>query len=92
MDLQLNRLLMADLDKRRLQVMDVFNERPSELCLINQNSEEVHNLQSPDENKILVLLSPLVERFSISRLRDFWKPGDINSYKEKKTYLKNFGY
>ena len=35
--------------------MDLFrvliNERPSELCLIDQNSEEVHNLQSPDEEK-----------------------------------------
>ena len=70
----------------------VIDERPSELCLNNQNSEEVHNLQSPDGNKILVLLSPSVERFSISRLRDFLKPGDINSYKEKKTYLRKFGY
>ena len=32
---------MADLNKRR-----------SELCLIDQNSEEVHNLKSPDEKKI----------------------------------------
>ena len=47
--------------------MDLFkvvtNERPSELCLLDLNSEEVHNLQSPDENKIFVLLSALVERF-----------------------------
>ena len=44
---------MADLDKKRLQFMDLFkiliNEWPSELCLIDQNSEEVHNLQSCDE-------------------------------------------
>ena len=47
--------------------MDLFrvvtNERPSELCLLDQNSEEVNNLQSPDENKIFVLLSSLVDRF-----------------------------
>ena len=35
--------------------MDLFrvliNERPSELCPIDRNSEEVHNLHSPDEEK-----------------------------------------
>ena len=35
--------------------MDLFgvliNERPSKLCLIDQNSKEVHNLQSPDDEK-----------------------------------------
>ena len=50
-----------------LPVMDLFrvvtNERPSELCLHDKNSEEVNNLQSPDENKIFVLLSSLVDRF-----------------------------
>ena len=29
----------------------LINQRPSELCLIDQNSEEVQNLQSPDEEK-----------------------------------------
>ena len=55
-DLQWNRVMMADLDKRILQVMDLFrvliNEKPSELCLIDQDSEEVHNLQSPDRKII----------------------------------------
>ena len=35
--------------------MDLFrfliNERQSELCPIDHNSEEVHNLQYPDEEK-----------------------------------------
>ena len=35
--------------------MDLFriliNEMPSELCFLDQNSEEVHILQSPDEKK-----------------------------------------
>ena len=56
--------------------MDLFrvliNERPSELCLIDQNSEEVHNLQYPDEEKILVLLSALVEMFDVYHMRDFF--------------------
>ena len=47
---------MADIEQRRLQVMDIFrvliNERPSELCFIDQNFEEVHDLQSPEERKI----------------------------------------
>ena len=67
MDLQWNRVMMADLDKRRLQVMDLFrvliNEKPSELCLIDQDSEEVHNLQSPD-NKII--------RATILICREIW--------------------
>ena len=46
MDLQCDRGLMDNLDKRRLQVMDLFrvliNERPSKLFLIDQNCEEVH--------------------------------------------------
>ena len=54
--------------------MDLFRvliiERSSELCLIDQNSEEVHDLQSPDE-KMVLLLSALVERFCVSRMRDF---------------------
>ena len=37
----------------------------------HQNSEEVHNLQSPDEKKLLVLLSASVERFGVSRKQDF---------------------
>ena len=45
----------VNLDKQRLQVMDLFrvliNKRPSQLCLIDQNSEEVQNLQSPEEEK-----------------------------------------
>ena len=36
--------------------MDLFkaliNEGPSELCLIDQNSEEVYNLKAPDEKNI----------------------------------------
>ena len=40
--------------------MDLFryliNERPSELCLIDQNSKEVHNLQCPDEKNIGVTI------------------------------------
>ena len=56
--------------------MDLFrvliNERPSVLCLIDQNSGEVHNLQDPDEEeKILVLLSASVKRFGGSRMQDF---------------------
>ena len=45
---------------------------------IHQNSvslirtEEVHNLQSPDEEMILVLLYTSVKRFSLSRMRDFF--------------------
>ena len=46
---------MVDLDKRKFQVMDLFrvliNKRLSELCLIDQNYEEVHNLKSPDEEE-----------------------------------------
>ena len=46
---------MPDLDKWILQVMDLFrvliNKRPSKLSLIDQNSEEVHNLQYPDKEK-----------------------------------------
>ena len=30
----------------------LINERSSEICLIDQNSEEVYNLQSPDEKNI----------------------------------------
>ena len=59
MDPQWDRVLMAYLHKRRLQVMDLFivliNEGPSELCLINQNSEEVHTLQSPNKKKLVLL-------------------------------------
>ena len=55
--------------------MDIFrvliNERPSELCFIDQNFEEVHNLQSPEERKNMVLLSALLKRFGVSRMRDF---------------------
>ena len=54
--------------------MDLFrvliNDRPSELCVIDQNCEEVHNLQSPNEKKMLVLLSASVERFGVSRMQD----------------------
>ena len=51
----------------------VYSWRPSELCLIDLNSEKVHNLQSPDDEKILVLLSALVERFGVSHVRYFKK-------------------
>ena len=65
---------MANLDKRRFKVMDLFrvlvNKRPSVLFVIDHNSEEVHNLQSPDE-KILVLLFALVKRFGVSVSRIF---------------------
>ena len=30
----------------------VYTWRPSELCLIDQNSEEVHNMQSSDKKNI----------------------------------------
>ena len=30
----------------------LINDMPSELCLIDQNSEEARNLQSPDEKNI----------------------------------------
>ena len=60
--------------KRRLLVMDLFrdliNKRPSELCVIDQNSEEVHNLQSSNEKQILVLLSASVKRFGIYRMQN----------------------
>ena len=68
--------MMAYIDKRRLQVVDLFrllkNERPTELCLIYQNSEEVHNLQSPDKKKYWCyyphrsrdLVSPYMRDFS----------------------------
>ena len=50
--------------------MDLFivliNERPSDLCLIDQNSEEIHNLQSPDEKKYLC--------YYLHRLRDLVSP------------------
>ena len=53
--------------------MDLFrvliNERPSELYLIDHNSEEVHNLQSANEKKILMLLSASVKRFCVSCMR-----------------------
>ena len=56
--------------------MDLFrvliDERPSELCPIEQNSQELHNLQSSDEKQILVLLSESVKRFSVSRMQDFY--------------------
>ena len=46
---------MTNLEKRGLQAMDLFrvlnNERPSEICLIDQNSEKVPELQSPDEKQ-----------------------------------------
>ena len=46
---------MVDLDKTKLQAMDLFrdliNKRLSEFCLIDQNYEEVHNLKSPDEEE-----------------------------------------
>ena len=43
-------------------------------CLIDQNSEEVHNLQSSDEKKkILELQSPSVERFGVSNMQDLKK-------------------
>ena len=46
---------MSTFFMRKLQFIDHFrvliNERPSELCLIDHNSEEVHNLQSPNEKK-----------------------------------------
>ena len=43
------------LRQKEMQVMDLFRvlikERPSELCMIDQNSKKIHNLQSPDEKK-----------------------------------------
>ena len=53
----------------RLQVMDPFSFDQCDrvLCLLVQNSKEVHNLM---KKKILVLLSASVERFGVSRMRD----------------------
>ena len=55
--------------------MDLFrvliNERPAELCLIDRNSNKVHNLQSFNEKEILVLLSASVKRFGVSLMQDF---------------------